>query len=262
MRVSRVGTLMAIGFSLGACAQGEWVVETWGEDFIEEGIPSAAFDDGCEARFDSFLVVIAQADLINGDGQPVGGSDGALIFDVAEPGPHALGAWSVPRGPYDEARFVIAPASAPEQGNATEAEVEALVGAGASVRVQGELSCGGESVTFDWAFDRATTYTCEPPALSIPRGGEDVTQLTIHGDHLFYDGLEDPDAALRGLAILEADSNGDGAVTLEELDQVAVAPLGYSVGRYSDVTTLRGFIAHLTQTLGHVDGEGHCEVEF
>jgi hypothetical protein len=33
------------------------------------------------------------------------------------------------------------------------------------------------------------------------------------------------------------------------------------VGQYSDVTTLADFVGFLTQTLGHVDGEGHCQVD-
>lgn len=115
--------------------------------------------------------------------------------------------------------------------------------------------------TFDWSFDTDTTYNCEPEDLTIPAGGEDGTELTIHGDHLFYDGLENPDAEVRGAAIADADADADGVVTQAELDLVQVATLGYEVGQYSEVTTLGDFVSFLTRTLGHVDGEGHCQVD-
>lgn len=45
------------------------------------------------------------------------------------------------------------------------------------------------------------------------------------------------------------------------LAAVSVPALGYGVGRFSEATTLDVFIERLMHTLGHVDGEGHCEVE-
>lgn len=95
----------------------------------------------------------------------------------------------------------------------------------------------------------------------MPAGGEAGTELTIHGDHLFYDGLEDPDAGLQGQPIVAADADGNGVITQDELAAVDVAGLGYSVGQHSEVTDLDAFITFLTRTLGHVDGEGHCQVD-
>ena len=66
---------------------------------------------------------------------------------------------------------------------------------------------------------------------------------------------------VRGQAIADADADADGVVTLAELEAVPVATLGYQVGQYSEVTNLAQFVGFLTQTLGHVDGEGHCQVD-
>jgi hypothetical protein len=131
-----------------------------------------------------------------------------------------------------------------------------------AVQVEGTLTCGGEDKLFRWAFDEHTVYDCAPSDLTVPVGGEDSTELTVHGDHLFYDGLENPDAAVRGEALLEADTDGDGEIALGELEAVSVPALGYEVGRYSDVLDLRSFVSHLTRTLVHVDGEGECLVDF
>ena len=227
---------------LTACGSGDWSVNTWGEEYIEEGIPAADFEDGCSAVFNTFEVEITQAALLDGNGE-IEGEVSAGRFDVTDPGPQQLGTTSVGSTFYDSARFVIAPADSD------------------SVHAIGSLTCGADTVTFDWSFDTATTYVCEPEDLNIPSGGEASTQLTIHGDHFFYDGLEADDAVVRGQAIVDADANADGEVTLDELAEVDVASIGYAVGQYSDVTDLREFVTFLTRTLGHVDGEGHCQVD-
>lgn len=233
---------LALVFPVTACGTGEWVVSTWGESYIEEEIPASDFEDGCRATYDRFDVELTDAALLNGNRDVVGEVGGARI-DLTEPGPRELGRVAVGATHYDRARFVIAPAG------------------GSSVAVAGTLACGSTAVRFDWSFDTATTYGCEPEGLTVPAGGEVFTELTIHGDHLFYDGLENDDAVLRGQAMVEADADVDGVVTLSELADVPVAGLGYAVGQYSEVADLRAFVAHLTRTLGHVDGEGHCQVD-
>jgi hypothetical protein len=36
---------------LSACGSGTWVVETWGEEYIEYTIPAADFADGCAVTY-------------------------------------------------------------------------------------------------------------------------------------------------------------------------------------------------------------------
>jgi len=227
---------------LTACGSGDWVVTTWGEDYIEEGIPAADFEDGCSAVFDRFEVVIAEAALLDGNGDVAGDVAGRTV-ELTTEGPQGLGAVAVSATHYDTARFVVASEDGP------------------SVQAAGTVTCGDTAVGFDWSFDTDTTYLCEPDDLTVPAGGEATTELTLHGDHLFYDGLEAEDAAVRGQAIVDADTDADGEVTLAELEAVDVAGLGYTVGQYSEVTNLAEFVTFLTRTLGHVDGEGHCQVD-
>ncbi len=227
---------------LTGCGSATWQVTTWGEAYIEDGIPASAFDDGCSATFDTFTVQITEAALLDGDGAVVGEAPGGS-FALTEPGPQDVGSASVPARFYDTARFRIAPEG------------------GASIHAVGSVTCGADTVAFDWSFTTDTTYVCAPEGLTLASGGTSTTELTVHGDHFFYDGLENADAAVRGQAIVDADADVDGTVTLAELAAVDVAPLGYAVGQYSDVTDLAAFVTHLTRTLGHVDGEGHCQVD-
>ena len=66
---------------------------------------------------------------------------------------------------------------------------------------------------------------------------------------------------LQGQAIVNADADADGTVTLEELAAVDVATIGYPVGTHTEITNLSDFIAQLVSGVGHVDGEGHCYVD-
>ncbi len=244
MNPTRAITIISL-FVAGCGGEGTWVLGTWGEDYIETGIPAADFADGCSVVFDRFEVVDLDLALLDGDDAIVGAIAGALVVDMVAPGPVELGTATVPATHYDTVTWRIAP---------TEDEP-------VSIRVAGSLTCGGESVVFAWDFDTDTTYRCEPEDLTIPAGGEDETELTVHGDHLFYDSLEDPDAELRGQAIVDADADADGEVSMAELEAVSVAELGYDVGSQAGVTELGAFVAFLTRTLGHVDGEGHCQVD-
>jgi hypothetical protein len=233
--------------TLAACGgEGTWTLEIWGEEYIEEGIPAADFADGCSVVFERFELAVSELALLDGDGAEAGVVPGEQLFDVVEPGPTFVGEATVAATHYDSVRFTVAPS-------------EEL--AGASVEVSGVLLCGETSVSFAWSFDTDTTYLCEPEDLTVPAGGEDGSQLTIHGDHLFYDSLDNPDAVLRGQAIVDADADADGEVSQDELAAVGLAELGYDVGSWSEVTDLEAFIAALTHTLGHIDGEGHCQME-
>lgn len=244
--------------SLLACGQGTWDVETWGEEYIEEEIPAEIFEDGCAVSYDTFLVNFQSIALHDGDGNAVAGPDGALVYDMVQPGPTAIGNYDVPATHYDTVYVKVAPGSA-SAGNATEDQTSAM--SSASVFVTGTLTCPSGTISFEWTFDTATDYYCEPDDLTIAAKGAGASQITIHGDHLFYDGLDNADAVVRGEAVVAADADGDGIVTQAELSAVSIASLGYNVGPYSDVTDLGAFIRFLTKTLGHIDGEGHCQVD-
>lgn len=245
---------------LGAwgCGEGSWAVETWGGARVEEGVPSDELADGCGVVFDRFIVSFVDVAVVDGRGALGGALPADLVVDLTRPGPRPLGVADVPPGPYAAVRVRIAPPAEPVGVGTDQAEATR----GASVWVSGEIACPGrDPVRFDWRFDADTRYTCAPEDLTIARGGLDRTQLTVRGEHLLYDALVSPDAALRGLPIAAADADADGEVTLSELAAVPLAPLGYDVGPYAAVEDLGAFVAHLSRTIVHVDGEAGCGAE-
>jgi hypothetical protein len=246
---------------LAACGgEGPWTLETYGEDFIEQGIPAEAFEDGCSASFDRFLVLIADRALLEDDGTAAASIDGAQVYDLVPAGPHEMATLTAPSGTWRGVRAAIRPDSAATAGNASEADVADLLAASASILITGSLTCGEDTVTFEWPLDTRTTYTCDPENLVIGAGTDALTQLTVHGDHLFYDSLVDPEAVLRAQAYVDAD-DGDGELTVAELAAAPVAPTGLDVGSLSEVDDLWAYLQAQSRTLGHVDGEGHCDVE-
>ncbi|MFW6057410.1 MAG: hypothetical protein ACOC9W_01000, partial [Persicimonas sp.] len=125
--------------------------------------------------------------------------------------------------------------------------------------VEGTATKDDETKSFSWAFDTDALYEdCQTDA-HIDDGGSATSQLTIHADHFFYDDLvaEEPNLAFDLIASADADDDGD--VTLDELADVDItAESRYQVGS-RDITDLRGFLEAQSTTVGHIDGEGHCD---
>ena len=133
-----------------------------------------------------------------------------------------------------------------------------MVDGGFSVYVAGSATDGTETVDFVWGFARKTVFDpCHSTGVLEDGGAVDV-QLTIHGDHLFYDDAVSAEPELRFSDIALADADADGTVTRAELEAYDITVLpDYGVGNL-DIDDLWSFIEHMTTTLGHIDGEGHC----
>lgn len=244
---------------LAACDPDEATLEVrvFGEAFIEAGIPAAAFVDGWAVTFDRFLISVGEVEVAGALEQPR-----FQVFDLARPSDgvgHELAAATVAYGRHDDTRFVVAPATDAVAGNASADDLKTMQAGGYSVYVAGEAIRGDAAVRFAWGFTTRTRYTaCE--SLADVRDGDGASvQLTIHGDHLFYDDLTSETPNVRFDLIAGADGDGDGEVTQAELTAVDLRPLSdYQVGG-ADIVDLWRFIEQQTTTLGHIDGEGHCE---
>ncbi len=255
--------IAAMSLLLFACdsdpaADGTLRVNAWGEDFIEQGIPAEAFVDGWSVTFDAFIVSL---DAIDADGVSLPGS---YVLDISRPSQGAgqeLGMLSVPDGQVPALSWSISTAKADASTDLGDEVVDAMVGAGASLWARGVATRGDEVKTFDWVLDVSARYVeCDTEA---PVVQDDVTDavLTVHADHLFYDDLDSEEPNVAFDLIAAADADGDGAITLEELrSQSLSGQTRYQVGG-RDIDDLHGFIVAQARTLGHINGEGHCEIE-
>lgn len=265
----------ALFFPVLACstAQGQLTFSTWGEEYIEKGIPSSEFADGWGVTFDTFLVVLADVEVSDGTSTQAK-MPKPKLFNHVVPGPKPVfSAGTLPAQAYTKVSFMLTPVTADTElgQGATEADKTLMTKGGYSVYVTGKAQKGAEQKRFAWGFSTKTLFgDCkveesgkEVLGVVVTSGGTLDAELTIHGDHFFYDDLQSPDAKLRFQNLADADADKDGEVTLAELSAVKLARLPkengpYGTGSAADVTDLGAFVAGLSRTVGHFRGEGEC----
>lgn len=248
---------------LGACgaASGTLNVSIYGEEFIEKGIPSTEFSDGWAVTFTKFLVSVGEVSAARGTGTPDLTESTYRIFNLATASNgqgQPITSKGVPGGAYNRVAFRVAP---PPQGtsggNATATERDILTRGSYGLYVEGRATKGMVTKTFAWGFTNKTFYkACESTAMVD--GGTASSQLTVHGDHLFYDDLfsEEPNVSFDLIASADKDNNGE--VTQAELMMLDIRTQArYQVGS-TGITNLWAFLQYQTSTVGHIDGEGHC----
>lgn len=270
--MNRITLTLAAVFTLTACEPPIAIVKftTWGEEYIEEELPAQVgmangFADGWKVKYSKFLVVFKDITVADATGKVASKQPGAKAFDLTKKGPVEVYSASIPATKYEQVSYAVAPDANAEAGNIDAADLALLKSRNASLIVLGTATKGAVSKTFEWTFTGDTQYLdCEKAekggkGVVLTVGNTTTTQLTVHGDHLFYDDLQKPDTKLRFDAIAAADTNNDNKVTLEELAAVSLTSLSnYGTGSVSNVRTLREFVTALSRTVGHYEGEGEC----
>lgn len=263
----RIAFLLPPLLVLSACTNsGTLTVDVWGEDYIEQGIPAATagedgFIDGWSVTFDAFVISVGDVSASAGHVEAAFRHPGFKLVDLV-PATDGQGRRfaeaEVPVGLYDHVDYTLAPGADAQNVNAQEADVAALQAAQAAVLVRGRAEREGTIKTFTWAFTQGTHYGhCNSQADVGTAAGRTV--LTIHADHLFYDDLVSEEPNLAFQLIADADFDLDGDITQAELSAVDLRTQErYQVGN-TGITDLWNFIARQATTLGHIDGEGHCE---
>jgi hypothetical protein len=249
------GICLVAGCSDQEEGEGNLRVTIYGEELVEDTIPADVFVDGWQVDFSKFLVSVGDisADEI--------GLDGHFVFDLTQASGgdgHEVGTIVVPAGIIEDVDYRVGPSTSATAGNAAAADVELMNGMGYSVYIEGAATRDDESITFAWGFETDTVTHCGTQQL-VRDGDEATSQMTIHADHLFYDDLDLPEPNVTFDLVAMADAEPDGTVTPEELGAVDITGLSnYGVGS-RDIDDLWGFIEAQTSTVGHIDGEGHCD---
>jgi hypothetical protein len=254
---------------------------TWGEEYIEMEIPpdpmgEAGFADGWTLHYDKFLVAFHEIKVANDKGEVAVTMSGSKLVDNAKAGKKELVSFpSLPAQAWNRVSYQIKPALATSEliGATAAADRDMMVANGYSFYASGSATKSGVTKTFRWGFATATQYNeCKQAAeggkeiegIVVTNGGTDTSELTTHGDHLFYDRLKASDdpakpTKLRFDEKAAADTNGDGEITLAELNAAPIDVRNYDPSGF-DVVNLGGFVTSLTRTIGHFRGEGECTV--
>jgi hypothetical protein len=263
--------------------QGTVRFTTWGEEYIEQEIPAGdgetGFLDGWAVQYDKFLVSYHNITVAD-DAGAVGYQLAKPVFvDNAKPGKKelmpafALAAKAWTKVSYD---ITTASADATVVGGADPADLAMMVQNGYSLYVEGKATKGAVTKTFHWGFKTQTHYQeCQQATdgqnlfgIVVTNGGVDTSELTTHGDHLFYNRLQSsPDPAQRTVLLFDEQAaaddapngDGDGEVSLPELCQKQFDPGTYDPSGFN-VASIGDFVINLSRTVGHFRGEGECEV--
>ena len=217
-----------------------------GTPTIASGIPSDALADGWSITFDKFLVSLGNASLNLDSCTAYTEADYRRIFDGRTLEPQkvsllfALGTCGlnfrvtnpdsdsiVSKGVTDDDKTMMR-TSGQDRFTGTS-------GSGVSIYVKGSAKKGAVTKTFAWSFRKRVGYAdCTNGLDRTPirydlQGNASLTiDLSIHGEVLFQDHLDPTKAKLRFGPFADADDhgNGDGEVTLDELDARTLADAG------------------------------------
>jgi hypothetical protein len=270
LTIASLLSLTSVALLAGACtddAPGTITATVYGEDFIEEGIPADAFGDGWAVSFDKFLVSIGGVAAKAGERGREVGDPGFYLVDLAQASGgegHELATFAAPAGTYDHYGYRLASSADAAPVNVDAAAAAAMKAAGYSIWLAGSATNGAATKTFDWGFTLKLTHAHCDVSEKID-GGAATMQATIHADHFFYDDAVSEEPGVAFDLVAASDDDGDGAVTLDELELTDLrAETRYQVGSNkapdgSDIVNLRQYIEYQATTLGHINGEGHCE---
>ncbi|MBX3232394.1 MAG: hypothetical protein KIT84_22480 [Labilithrix sp.] len=275
---------------VGACgdddpvATGKGTVKftTWGEEYIEDEIPVApgpddesGFTDGWQLKYTKFLVNVSAITVADASGNVVAKLDKPRFFDNVKPGKKDLIEFpNIDAKAYPQVSYEITPAVADAQivGGADPADLTMMVTNGWSVYAAGTATKGDVTKTFKWGLKAQTRYeNCnveedgiDKIGIVVTNGQTDVSELTTHGDHFFYDQLQSGDNAkktlLRFQEKADADANDDGEITIQELCAKNIDPAVYNTSGLPGAT-IGDFVISLVRTVGHFRGEGECTVK-
>jgi hypothetical protein len=270
--------LLGTAAALSACsddtpADGDIAAVVYGEDYIEEMIPSELFADGWTVSYSKFLVSLGALRAQAGhDTEEIGTTD-YKIYDLSLPSNgegFAIGTFAAAGGTYDHFGYQIRPDPTATAGNADAEDIATFQAAGYSLWLVGTATKGAETRTFDWGFTMKLEYShCAGEEPAVLDGGTLAVQATIHGDHVFYDDLTSPEPNMAFQLVADADGKDgtapDGSITAAELTATDIrTQQRYQVGSTTDlagaeIVNLHQFIQHQVTTVGHFNGEGHCE---
>jgi hypothetical protein len=276
-----------VALSIHGCAQatGTVVVGVSGEEAATMGYPAGeiAFADGWSVTFEHLFVVvdgfeIADATAIFPTETP------STLVDLAEGDQTVWTLTSIPAQRWSQVGYRIDhPSTATRRlGAVTQADLDEMIASDVSFRVIGTATHPMHgSFDIDLALPMAAHMEgCVSgrdgtDGLVVPASGTHETQMTIHLDHLFFDSARAEEPNLRFDAWAAA-AGDDRVVTYADLATQSLADLRGLDGEplvdgegnlvvYEPpssglpMQTLAAFVLAEAFTVGHFEGEGHCD---
>ncbi len=292
MRIILYGAwpLLMLGLACGDSAAGEGSVDVRisGEELVQTGWPAMdgdellAFDDGWAVRFEHVVVSVGTLRLA-ARGKEVFSSDpdGYLVdLRAGDADLWSLSGVEAQRWSGVGYRLVKPDAGAEVLGDIPSEIVAAMRDEGYSLWVEGTGEKGEKLIRFRFAIPAEVTMSnChngrdDTDGIIVGDGRTTEVELTLHFDHLFWDdhAAEEPRLLFGPIAYA---ASSEGLVTLDDLKKQRLSDMknelgeplvdenGASIGYVPRVelpdNDLREYMLDSAMTIGHFNGEGHCE---
>lgn len=266
---------------VGSAGTGELTIAIQAEDSITEGLAAGSGEedlvDGWSVHFDRYVASFGDISLVpmRGGTPVVLAAD--LVVDlttVPETG-RIVHTGSLAEGRYAFSYAMpVVTAGQTRDASVSEEDFERMVREGCSYLIVGSAADGARRVDFDLCLDARAEYDCastEGMEGIVVSAGATTAFLTVHGDHLFFNGFPSGDEGTivrRGglLALVDDATGGDGLVDRDDLAASPIALLPRSEYVLTGAPTVEGRVitdlalyarAQLS-TQGHLDGEGEC----
>jgi hypothetical protein len=280
-------------------------------DGLDPGDATENIRDGWSVRFDNYIVAIGEIDVhLSTDDHVEAEADELYVIDLSKIPAAGVSLWELSGLEEGRWEFNYATHGAghdaERHSSVNEADFDLMVAEDLTYLIRGRLqksdgvSCppaglanppadavevgsnsagdpcyAATTITFEIAAEVETDYgPCEidgVPGFSITAGAETSVAITIHGDHIFFNGFpEGGEGGVLRLAqwLADCDLDLDGTVTQAELAAISPSALAEIDGRYqlggSPITPLANmwdYVIAQLKTQGHYQGEGECAID-
>lgn len=256
------------------------------EESIVEGLQSGTGEenilDGFDVDFSRYLVTIGFVQMNQADGSNAQSSSVVGIADFTSLSttlPELAAFSGIATGQYTEFGFEtpLAFESMVNVNAVAQEDIDAMIANGWSYIIEGTITRVSDGATKDFLIEAGvpTVYSAcavegMEPGVNVSRNSS--VDITLHGDHLFFNGFPEEEGNVQRLAQWlwnVEDSDGDDVLTRPDFEAATDVgslfpspPQGvYELtgGPISPIENAWDFVRAQLGTQGHIFGEGECE---
>lgn len=274
------------GDDQGSGSDGNLSILLAAEETIVNGLQAGTGEenilDGFDVDFSRYIVAIGLVQMNQVDGSNPQESSVIAVADFTSLPttlPELTRFDGIPTGQYTDFGFAtpMPTASAVNVNQVPEDDVDAMVANGWSYLIEGTITRVSDGATKDFLIQadvRSTYSACAveglEPGVNVSRNSS--VDITLHGDHIFFNGFPEEEGNVVRLAQWMWDiEDTDGNDVLTQTDFQAATDVGslfpsppqgvYELtgGPISPIDDAWDFIRAQLGTQGHIFGEGECE---
>lgn len=293
MKKARLDCIALVGFAIAGCGSdgggsgnGNLSVLLEAEETIVDGLQAGTgaenILDGFDVEFNRYIASIGFVQMAQIDGNDPQSSSVVGIADLTSLPttlPQLTAFTGIATGQYTEFGFETpAPEATVVNINSVPAEeVDAMVANGWSFLIEGTITQVSEGATKSFLIEADVPTVYSACAVEGLEPGVNVTanssvDITLHGDHIFFNGFPEEEGNVQRLAQWLWDvEDTDGDDVLTRIDFEAATDVGslfpsppqgvYELtgGPITPINDAWDFIRAQLGTQGHIFGEGECE---